>query len=135
MTSRLARLGQVATGRRVLACLGLVGVLLAAANVAGTFFHHGNGGLGFLDFRGAANALTQPAPYTAERALDLVSAWGPVGRQAQLLFTIVIDIVLPAAGLAFSVLALLHATRHPVLQRQIVILMSACLPWVVSSRV
>ncbi len=52
MTPRLARLDQVATGRRVLACLGLVGALLTAANVAGTLFHHGNGGLGFLDFRG-----------------------------------------------------------------------------------
>jgi hypothetical protein len=102
----------VATGRRVLACLGVVGALLAVANVAGTIFHHGNGGLGVLDFRGAANALTQDGPYTAERALDLVSAWGPAGRRAQLLFTIVIDIALPAAGLTFSVLALLHATRH-----------------------
>ncbi|MDQ3764821.1 MAG: hypothetical protein M3460_25865 [Actinomycetota bacterium] len=59
----------------MLLCLGLVSALLAAANVAGTIFHHGNGGLGFFDFRGAANALAQEGPYTAERALDLVSAW------------------------------------------------------------
>jgi hypothetical protein len=112
MTPRLARLDRAATGRRVLVCLGLVGALLAAANVAGTLFYHGNGGLGFLDFRGAANALTQDGPYTAERALDLVSAWGPAGRRAQLLFTLLIDIALPAVGLAFSALALLHAMRH-----------------------
>ncbi len=112
MTAPLARLDRATTGRRVLAFLGLVGVLLVAANVAGTIFYRSNGGLGFLDFRGAANALTQGGPYTAERALDLVSAWGPAGRRAQLLFTVLIDIALPAAGLAFGALALLHATRH-----------------------
>jgi hypothetical protein len=112
MTPRLARLDRAATGRRVLVYLGLVGALLAVANVAGTIFYHGNGGLGFLDFRGAPNALTQDEPYTAERALDLISAWGPAGRRAQLLFTLLIDIALPAAGLAFSALALLHVMRH-----------------------
>lgn len=112
MTLCLARLDRVATGRRVLGCLGLVAAFLTAANVAGTIFYYGNGGLGFLDFRGAANALVQGGPYTAERALDLVSGWGPAGRRAQLLFTLLLDIALPAAGLAFSVLALLHVTRH-----------------------
>ena len=112
MTAPLARLDRATTGRRVLVCLGLVGVLLVTANVAGTIFYHGNGGLGFLDFRGAANALAQGGPYSAERALDLISAWGPAGRRAQLLFTVLIDIALPAAGLAFGALALLHATRH-----------------------
>ena len=112
MTPLLARLDRVVTGRCVLAGLGLVCALLVVANVLGTIFYHGNGGRGFLDFRGAANALTQSDPYTAERALDLVFAWGPAGRRAQLMFTVLLDAALPAAGLVFSVLALLHATRH-----------------------
>ena len=112
MRSILTRLDQKATGRRVAISASLVISLLVIANVVGAIFYSHNNGHGLLDYGGAANALTTKEPLTASRALAEVAAWGPGGRHGQLLFTVFVDILLPVSGLAFGVLALLHATRR-----------------------
>jgi hypothetical protein len=106
------RLDRLATGRHVvIAFLASFGALVAA-NVFATLFYSATGGYGILDLAGARNALDPQSAYTAERAYALMTAWGPVGRRNQVLFTATGDVVLPLVTFAFGALALLYATRR-----------------------
>jgi hypothetical protein len=107
----IKRLDRLATGWRVIAALVGALALLLAANAFSSYFYDLSGGHGLLDLAGGRNALTFRTGYTPDDAYALLTHWGTVGRHDQLLFTLTLDVLVPAATWLLLTLALLYVTR------------------------
>jgi hypothetical protein len=105
------RLDRLATTRNVVTSLVVALILLLAANLFSSQFYDLTGGYGLLDLAGGRNALTLRTGYSANDAYELLTHWGTVGRRNQVVFTLTLDVVVPAATWLFLTLALLRLTR------------------------